>query len=135
MVKEIVHICLRPRTKGLVIKPKQAKGLKCFTGADWVGSWNANDLSGAHSETGFVIMYASCPIMWGSKLQTLIALSMTDADYIALSTLLHEVIHMMNLLMEIKGHGFPVHQATPKDVCHVFEDSCSCCEIAMNNKT
>ena len=79
-------------------------------------------------------MYASCPIMWCSKLQTLIALSMTEADYIALSTVLHEVIHMMNLLMESKGHGFPVHQATPKDVCHVFEDSCSCSEIAMNNK-
>ena len=80
-------------------------------------------------------MYASCPIMWCSKLQTLIALHMTEAEYSTISSALHEVIGMMNLLMQIKGHGFPVYQATAKTLCHVFKDNCRCSEIAMNHKT
>ena len=34
---------------------------------------------------GFILMYAGCPMMWGSKMETLIALSMTEAEYITLS--------------------------------------------------
>ena len=37
------------------------------------------------SRTGFVISYAGCPIYWASKLQTEIALSTTEAEYMALS--------------------------------------------------
>ena len=43
--------------------------------------------------------------MWGSKLQTLIMLSMTEVEYIALSMALHEVIGMMKLLTKIKSQG------------------------------
>ena len=43
-------------------------------------------------------MYAGCPLTWSSKIQTEIALSTTEAEYIALSQSLREVIPMMNLL-------------------------------------
>jgi hypothetical protein len=43
------------------------------------------------SHTGYVIMYANCPIFWASKLQTEIALSTAEAEYIALSQALREV--------------------------------------------
>ena len=53
------------------------------------GTKNAdNDLS----RTGFVIRYAGCPIIWSSKLQTEIALSTAEAEYIAMSQVLWEAL-------------------------------------------
>jgi hypothetical protein len=43
-------------------------------------------------------MYAGCPITWCSKLQTEIALSTTEAGYIALSQAMREVIPFMHLM-------------------------------------
>ena len=72
--------------------------------ADFAGSWDAGD---AHtpesvlSRTSYVIMFAGCPISWCSKLQTEIALSTTEAEYIALSQAMREVIPFMTLLEEV----------------------------------
>ena len=68
-------------------------------------------------------------------MQSLIALSTAESEYIALSTALREVIYVMNLLNELKGRGFTVPSPTPKVVCKVFEDNKSCIEIATNHKT
>ena len=46
-------------------------------------------------------MFAGCPITWDSRLQTEIALSTTESEYIALSTAMREVIHFMGLLKDI----------------------------------
>jgi len=46
-------------------------------------------------------MLAGCPITWGSKLQTEIALSTTKSEYIALSTTTREVIPFLGLMQEI----------------------------------
>ena len=80
-------------------------------------------------------MYAGCPIVWASKMQTLIALSTTEAEYIALSTALREVIGIMNLIDELKERGFDLNAGVPKVVCRTFEDNRSCIEIATNHKT
>ena len=47
-------------------------------------------------------MYANCPIHWASRLQTKIAFSTADAEYIALSSALREVIPLMTL--HLIGH-------------------------------
>ena len=52
---------------------------------------------------GYLITYANCPIVWGSKMQSLMALSTMEAELIALSTALCEVIHLQNLLLELCG--------------------------------
>jgi hypothetical protein len=68
-------------------------------------------------------------------MQPLIALSTTEAEYIALSTSLCEVIAVMNLINELQSNGFPVHRSIPQVKCRVFEDNKSCIEIPMNHKT
>jgi hypothetical protein len=40
---------------------------------------------------GYIITYAGCPMHWSSKMQTEIALSTTEAEYIALSQAMREV--------------------------------------------
>ena len=137
-VKRICRYLLRTKDKGLVLKPDRTKGLECYVDADWAGSWQHRscvDPLSTHSRTGFVILYAGCPILWGSKMQTLIALSTTEAEYIALSTALREVIGIVNLMEELKGRGFNLSHSTPKVVCRTFEDNQSCIQIATNHRT
>ena len=68
-------------------------------------------------------------------MQQLIALSTTKAKYIALSTALCDVTHIIHLLEELQEHGFNVHNPTPKITCHTFTDNKSCIEIATNHTT
>ena len=88
---------------------------------------------GALSHTGYLITYANCPIVWGSKMQSLVALSTTEAELIALSTALHEVIHLQNLLLELRKCNFPIPFTKPQVVCHTFEDNAACIEVAQSN--
>jgi len=79
-------------------------GLKVCVDADFAGGWSAADANSADSvlpHTGFVICYANCPVIWCSKLQTKIALSTAEAEYIALSHALREAILIQNLTKDI----------------------------------
>jgi hypothetical protein len=137
-VKRICRYLLRTKDKGLRLKPDPSRGLECFVDADWAGAWqdkSSNDPVGAFSRTGYVIMYAGCPIIWASKQQTLIALNTCESEYIALSFALREVIYVMNLLNELKGRGFAINATTPEVKCTVFEDNRSCIEVTTNHKT
>lgn len=137
-VKRICRYLLRTRHRGIVLCPYKSRGLECMVDADWAGSWrdhSSHDPLSSHSRTGYIIMYAGCPIAWKSSLQPLIALSTTEAEYIALSTALREVIGIMHLIKELQSRKFHMHSPTPKVVCRTFEDNKSCIEIATNHKT
>ena len=67
---------------------------------------------------------------WSSKMQTEIALSTTEAEYIALSQAMREVLPIIWLMEEAKQIGIPVLNATPKVHCKVFEDNVGAIEIA-----
>ena len=71
--------------------------------------------------------------MWQSKLQTEIVLSTTEAEYIALSQSLREVLPFMNLMKEIDD-VFGIHNPSPKFHCKVFEDNLSCIKVAKSPK-
>jgi hypothetical protein len=60
---------------------------------------------------------------WASKMQTEIALSSTEAEYIALSQAMREVIPIMWLLNEAREMGIPVLNQQPKVMCKVFDDN------------
>jgi hypothetical protein len=80
------------RDKGLIFKPCKnlsSLALDCYVDADFAGLWRAEDPHDPHcvrSRTGYIIMLAGCPVIWSSKLQTLISQSTMEAEYIALST-------------------------------------------------
>jgi hypothetical protein len=92
---------LDTRKRGIIYNPDKYLGLECYVDADFAGGWSQADLDNAEnvlSRTGYVIMYANCPIHWVSRLQTEIALSTTEAEYIALSQALRNVIPLITLL-------------------------------------
>ncbi len=67
---------------------------------------------------------------WASKMQTEIALSSTEAEYIALSQSMTEVIPIMWLMDEAYQHGIPVLTIPPKIHCKVFDYNEGAIELA-----
>jgi len=80
------------------------------------------------SWTGYVILYVNCPVIWCSKLQTEIALSTTESEYIVLSQSLCDVIPLIGLLRELqKILSFTSN--TPMVHCAIFDDNKGCINL------
>jgi hypothetical protein len=97
----IVQYLINTRDLGLYFKPDSSKGFYCYADADFLGEWNKEfdeiDPSTAKSRSGWFILHANCPVIWCSKLQSQVALSTMEAEYIALSQALRDVIRIMAL--------------------------------------
>ena len=133
-VKRIGRYLLATRTKGLIIHPKKARHFDCWVDADFAGNWRQADAHidpmTAKSRSGWIVRFGGAPITWASKMQTITAMSTTEAEYIALSTSLREVIPLMGLLTEARAHGERIDDLPPKIHCTVFEDNSGALELA-----
>jgi hypothetical protein len=69
-------------------------------------------------------MLCNAPISWASNKQSIVALSSTEAEYLAVTNAAKEAIWLRNLLTEL---GYRQHQPTP-----LFEDNQSCIALAKN---
>jgi hypothetical protein len=58
------------RDLGLKFKPDPKKGFECYCNADFSGNWNREfapvNPSTAKSRSGWIIIYAGCPVSWAS---------------------------------------------------------------------
>ena len=127
----IAQYLLSTEERGVIFQPDIKIGLECFVDTDFAGCLsqaNADDPDNVMSRTGYIFRYASCPIGWCSKLQTEIALSTAESEYIALSQTLRTVIPLM-ILGEKLSDIFPLYIKKQYFHCKVFEDNQSC--IAM----
>jgi hypothetical protein len=117
--------------QGMVYRPDRSKGLECCVDADFAGNFCPGDPERALclSRSSYVIMYNNCPIIWASKLQTSVALSTCEAEYVTMSTALHEVIPLMRLLNTIVDVW---NIDTPQPHVVVHEDNQSASQLAMN---
>ena len=77
----IVRYLIKTRDLGLLFKPDPSKGFYCYADVDFSGEWNKDfaelDPSTAKSRSGWFILYANCPVIWCSKLQSQVALFIT----------------------------------------------------------
>jgi hypothetical protein len=67
-------------------------------------------------------------------MQTEVALSSTESEYISLSQSLREVIPLIAFIREISTAGFTFNTATPITKCTAFEDNNGALEIARTPK-
>ena len=132
----IGHYLLDMPKRGIIYKPDKTEGLACYVDTDFAGGWSqadADNVENVLSCTSYVLMYSNCPILWVSHLQMEIALSTAEAEYIALSQLLCNVIPIFTLLKAI-NKVFPVHVKTPTFVCKVHADNQLCITMATLQK-
>jgi hypothetical protein len=90
----------------------------------------AVDPSTAKSRSEWIIFYAGCPISRASKHQLQVALSTTEAKYIAMSQSLRDIIQVMNLLQEMREQDSQVICTKPHVYCKLFEDTSGALELA-----
>jgi hypothetical protein len=126
------------RDQGIIFKPTKTPSLHLFVDSDWSGLWDksiaATDSSTARSRHGFIVEYCGRPLIWASQLQTEIALSSTEAEYISLSKALRETIPIMNILQEMKNLKYKIGITNPKVHCKVLEDNSGTLEMAKVHK-
>jgi hypothetical protein len=78
-------------------------GLRACTDSDW-----ASDPDGRKSQSGYYLTLAGGAISWVSRKQRTVALSSTEAEYMALSDCSRQVVWMHTLLGELGYHLKPI---------------------------
>lgn len=87
------------KTKMYCLKfSSQGESLKGFVDADW-----ASDSLDRKSYTGFCFVMSGSAVSWQSRKQRVIALSSTEAEYVALSEACREAVYLRELLYELTG--------------------------------
>ena len=106
-LKRIGKYLIGTRTKGLIMNPTDDLAIDMYVDADFAGLWgieDPDDPTSVKSRTGFVIMIGGCPVLWSSKLQSEIALSTMQAEYIALSMAMRDLLPFKDLVEEVCRH-------------------------------
>jgi hypothetical protein len=148
-VKRIGKYLKTTADKGITFRPDGNHSLHAMCDADFAGTWckaNSNTRSSSLSRTGFVIMYSGVPIIWHSKLQTEIALSTCEAEYIALSQCARALIPLRRLIENISEIYVPTDGSL--SLCNgptrclnslgksvILEDNAACIAVAVDPKT
>ena len=84
-VKRIFRYLQGTKSHGVHFDPSGDLGFECYSDADWAG-----DVSDRKSTSGFAFKLVGGPISWGSKKQSSVSLSTSEAEYIALSLTIQE---------------------------------------------
>ena len=102
-------------------QPAERARLHGFSDADFAG-----DATTRRSTAGFVFLIGDAPISWRSKLQSSVALSTTESEYIALSHATQEAAYLRQLLHELG--------ATDDKPTVIYEDNQAAIAIANNEQ-
>ena len=90
--------------RGMIMTPTVEPRVDCYPDADFAGLYGHEDVQDPHcarSRTGYVILAFGCPILWKSKLQTEIALSTMEAEYVAMSQACKELFPVVDLIRDL----------------------------------
>jgi hypothetical protein len=89
---------------------KQEPFLEGYVDADWVGC-----LDSRRSTTGYVFTIAGGPVSWSSKRQNIVALSTTEAEYIAAGEAVKEALWLKRFINDLAFEGYHI-QSVPLHV-------------------
>ncbi|GMF55954.1 unnamed protein product [Phytophthora fragariaefolia] len=93
---KVVRYLLKTKDVGIVYDGSLGTELEAYSDADWAG--NRDD---RRSVSGMMLMMCGAPVVWRSTFQKTVALSSTEAEYMALSDCVKECIWMRRLLKDI----------------------------------
>ena len=136
-VKMIIHYLQATKDKGLILKTDKSLALDSYVDADFAGLYGVEDKTNpvsVKSRTGYIITIGGCPLVWKSKLQQLIALSMTEAETNTICDMMRVLLPLRLLIHEMSTYlGM---QRTYKVQTHstVWEDNNGCVTICNQDQ-
>ncbi|MBW0471930.1 hypothetical protein O181_011645 [Austropuccinia psidii MF-1] len=95
LLDHVVGYLKKTRDRGIRLCPRKSS-LNLWSDAGWGG-----DLK--RSQTGFVLKMGDAPVLWGSKRQSVVALSTCAAEYVALSDSTQHLVQAINQLTQLAG--------------------------------
>ena len=119
------------------MKPTRGKGFEVYADADFSGGYqrgHTEDVNTAKSRSSYYIMYEGCLIYFTSKLQTEIALSTTEAEYICLSQAMRTTKILMRFFRELEKRIKGFRASKPNFRCTAFEDNNGALHLATAPK-
>ena len=81
--------------QAIIFTPTTVFDIDCYVDAEFTGlhGREPQDLSAsAHSHTGYITFFCSCPLIWKNQLQTETALSTFHAEFVTLSSAIRKLI-------------------------------------------
>jgi hypothetical protein len=119
--------------RGLILSPTDSPEIDCYPDADFAGLYGHEDSQDPHcarSRTGYIIFAFGCPVLWKSRLQTEIALSKMEAEYVALSTACKDLFPIVDMIRELAGSvGIPVDAVANMHI-RIHEDNVGALTLA-----
>ena len=104
-LKHIGRYLKGTKDKGLIMKPMRDQlGLDLYADTDFAGLFGIEDKHDpifVKSRTGILLTFGNVPILWSSKLQSEIALSTLESEYIALSQGVWDLVSARRLVKEL----------------------------------
>ena len=97
--KQAKYICwyfIGTKDYTMVFDGTHKKGLIAYSDSNW-----ATDLSNHHSITGYFFKLAGSTVLWLLRAQKTVALSSTEAEYMAISDCCCQAMWIINLFAEI----------------------------------
>ncbi|KAM7469095.1 hypothetical protein LguiA_007278 [Lonicera macranthoides] len=95
-VKWILRYLQGTKNKGLVYQRTEGSIICGYVDSDYAG-----DLDKRRSTTGYVFTFSGGPISWRSMLQGVVALSTTEAEYIAATEAVKEALWLRGLIGDL----------------------------------
>jgi len=97
---QVIKYAIDTKNKGLKLRPEDTDHkwkIKAYSDADFAG-----DKETRISFTGYVIYFMNVPICWRSRGQKGVTLSTTEAEYVACSEVVKELLFIVYLLRIMK---------------------------------
>ena len=137
-VKKICRYLKGTRNKGLCFKatpsnPTSPIQVDCYVDASFAPCWDVEDPAdpdAARSRSGWILKLDDCPIAFASRKQGEAAFSTVEAEYLALSMAMRELIWIRRLVLEVAS-GFDMSY-NKTSVVHstVWEDNQGCIAVS-----
>uniref|UniRef100_A0AAV1UVS3 Reverse transcriptase Ty1/copia-type domain-containing protein n=1 Tax=Peronospora matthiolae TaxID=2874970 RepID=A0AAV1UVS3_9STRA len=122
-VKRILRYLQGTKSHGICFKPDDKIDFCGYSDADWAG-----DHADRKSTSGYAFILMGAPVSWGSKKQSSVSLSTSEAEYIALSLAIQEGKWVHRLLCEILDAA--EDKSGPE--LKIMEDNQSCIKMTKN---
>jgi hypothetical protein len=109
--KHVIRYLKGSQDIGLVYNPRPDDGvdekmlcaLQLYADADFAG-----DTESRKSTTGVIMLCYGCPVLWMSRLQSIVATSTTEAEFIAAANGVQEALWARELMADITGTIRPI---------------------------